>query len=295
VCDYDDAQSLWVVNADGSELRKIDDGGESPAWSPKGDRILSLHWYAESIRVLQSHHLESQLDAKITVVDEFTRELAWQARQGPFWDDERSVFVGDIEWMAHQGTTKGCNPPDNDQYCPDATVTRGQMAAFLVRALDLTDRLDDPFIDDDESVFEGDIEKLAAAGITKGCNPPENDRFCPGDRVRREVMAAFLVRALGYVDDGGGDLYDDDNASIFEADIDKLATAGVTKGCDPPANDHFCPTQNVTRGQMAAFLHRACAPPTCAVMGGSVGSAGSRSGSSTDPQWTEVHATHRCL
>ena len=40
-------------------------------------------------------------------------------------------------------------------------------------------------------------------------------------------------------------------------DIDKLATAGVTKGCNPPDNDRFCPTQNVTRGQMAALLHRA--------------------------------------
>ena len=70
-------------------------------------------------------------------------------------------------------------------------------------------------------------------------------------------MAAFLVRALGYTDDGGGDLFVDDDDSIFEADIDKLATAGVTKGCNPPTNDRFCPTDNVTRGQMAAFLRRA--------------------------------------
>lgn len=44
---------------------------------------------------------------------------------------------------------------------------------------------------------------------------------------------------------------------IFEADIDKLATAGVTRGCNPPVNDQFCPGKAVTRGQMAAFLHRA--------------------------------------
>ena len=70
-------------------------------------------------------------------------------------------------------------------------------------------------------------------------------------------MAAFLVRALNYTDNGGGDLFVDDDDSIFEADIDRLATAGVTKGCNPPDNDRFCPTNNVTRGQMAAFLHRA--------------------------------------
>ena len=174
-----------------------------------------------------------------------------------FSDDDGSVFEADIEWLAAEGVTKGCNPPVNDMFCPDAPVTRGQMAAFLVRALDLTDRLEDPFVDDNGSIFEADIEKLAAAGITRGCNPPTNDRFCPDAPVTREQMAAFLVRALGYTDTGAGDLFSDDDGSIFETAIDKLATAGVTRGCNPPTNDLFCPANVVTRGQMAAFLHRA--------------------------------------
>jgi hypothetical protein len=70
-------------------------------------------------------------------------------------------------------------------------------------------------------------------------------------------MAAFLTRAFGYTDTGGGDLFSDDDASIFESEIDKLATAGVTKGCNPPVNDEFCPESYVTRGQFAAFLYRA--------------------------------------
>ena len=44
---------------------------------------------------------------------------------------------------------------------------------------------------------------------------------------------------------------------VTTGEIDKLATAGVTKGCNPPANDRFCPTSYVTRGQFAAFLYRA--------------------------------------
>jgi hypothetical protein len=169
------------------------------------------------------------------------------------------TFFSDIDWMAVEEITKGCNPPANDMFCPDGVVTRGQMAAFLVRALGLTEQLADPFIDDDGSIFEADIEKLAAAGITRGCNPPTNDRFCPDGRVTREQMAAFLVRAFDYVNDGGGDLFVDDDESIFEGDIDRMATAGVTKGCNPPVNDRFCPQNYVTRGQMAAFLHRALA------------------------------------
>ena len=43
------------------------------------------------------------------------------------------IFYDEVEWMAAEGLTKGCNPPDNDLYCPDAAVTRGQMAAFLYR------------------------------------------------------------------------------------------------------------------------------------------------------------------
>ena len=168
-----------------------------------------------------------------------------------------SVFDTDIEWMAAEGITKGCNPPVNDRFCPNSSVTRGQMAAFLVRALDLPAAPSAGFTDTVGTTFEEDIDKLATAGITKGCNPPDNDRFCPDDKVRREVMAAFLVRALGYTDDSGGDLFTDDDGSIFETDIDRLATAGVTKGCNPPTNDRFCPTENVTRGQMAAFLRRA--------------------------------------
>lgn len=168
-----------------------------------------------------------------------------------------SVFVNDIVWMANQGITRGCNPPVNDRFCPDDVVTRAQMAAFLVRALGLTARGTVDFVDDNGSIFEADIEKLAAAGITRGCNPPVNDRFCPDSKVTRGAMAAFLVRALGYFDDGGGDLFIDDDGSIFESDIDKLGTAGVTKGCNPPTNDRFCPDSAVTRGQMAAFLRRA--------------------------------------
>jgi hypothetical protein len=71
------------------------------------------------------------------------------------------------------------------------------LAAFLVRALDLTDR--DPaidFSDDNGSVFETDIEKLATAGITVGCNPPANTEFCPDKSLTRAAMATFLTRAL---------------------------------------------------------------------------------------------------
>jgi hypothetical protein len=180
------------------------------------------------------------------------------AATGRFSDDDGNVHEGNIEAIAAAGITRGCNPPVDDLYCPADRVTRGQMAAFLVRALGYTDDGGgDRFTDDNESVFEGDIDRLATAGVTYGCNPPANTEFCPTDPVTRGQMAAFLVRALGYDDDGGGDLFTDDDGTVFEGDIDRLGTAGVTRGCNPPANTEFCPNENVTRQQMAAFLRRA--------------------------------------
>jgi hypothetical protein len=70
------------------------------------------------------------------------------------------------------------------------------MAAFLVRAFDLRASTTDYFGDDRGHIFEDAINRLGAAGITLGCNPPENTRYCPDDPIRRDQMATFLVRAV---------------------------------------------------------------------------------------------------
>jgi len=115
---------------------------------------------------------------------------------GTFTDDNGSLHEPDIEAVAAAGITRGCNPPENTKYCPDDPVTRGQMAAFLVRALDLT-QTGPGFTDTTDSVFATDISRLAQAGITRGCNPPQNTQYCPDDPVTREQMATFLRRGLG--------------------------------------------------------------------------------------------------
>ena len=175
---------------------------------------------------------------------------------GSFVDDDGNVHEGNIEAIAAAGITKSCNPPTNDRFCPDRFVTRGEMAAFLRRTLDLNQSTGDSFIDDDTSVFEQDIEQLAAYGITRGCNPPTNDRFCPDRSVTRGEMAAFLVRAYGYPAGPTGRFVDDDD-SLFEAEIEALAAAGVTLGCNPPDNTRYCPNNLVRRDEMASFLARA--------------------------------------
>src|SRR5690606_26375912 len=94
---------------------------------------------------------------------------------------------------------------------------------------------------DIDGIYENDIVWLALAGVTRGCNPPTNDRYCPEDPVTRGQMAAFLHRLLDLPH--GPDAFDDDNGSIFQTHINALAAADITRGCNPPANNHYCPDQ----------------------------------------------------
>ena len=178
-----------------------------------------------------------------------------------FGDIAGSPFAAEITWVAQQGITAGCKAPPGALFCPNDFVTRGQMAAFIVRAEGYTDNGGgNLFVDDNGSIFEDSIDKLATAGVTLGCTPPPNARFCPNDFVTRAEMAAFLTRALDLRAGVGANLFVDDNGSIFEESIDQLATAGITLGCNPPPNALFCPNAFVTRGEMAAFLFRSYSP-----------------------------------
>lgn len=73
------------------------------------------------------------------------------------------------------------------------------------------------------------------------------------------VLAAFVLFLVPVAAIAAGDFTDVEDSSVFKADIDWLADAGVTKGCNPPSNTRFCPGNDVTREQMAAFMHRLAA------------------------------------
>ena len=67
------------------------------------------------------------------------------------------------------------------------------------------------------------------------------------------VTAMIVAPITAYAADRFTDVPD---SNTFHDDISWLADADVTKGCNPPANTLYCPSDFVTRGQMAAFLHR---------------------------------------
>ena len=107
-----------------------------------------------------------------------------------FIDDNGSAFEQDIEALYASGITTGCS---KTEFCPTDLVTRGEMAAFLVRAFDLPAGTANSFVDASGSFFEEDISALLASGITSGC---DSTNYCPERVVSRQEMAAFLVRVL---------------------------------------------------------------------------------------------------
>ncbi|MFP3881786.1 MAG: VanW family protein [Actinomycetota bacterium] len=176
---------------------------------------------------------------------------------GTFIDDDGDTHEPSIEAIYAEGITKGCDER-RIRFCPDDPVTRGEMAAFLVRSVGFPSATEDHFVDDDTSIFEGDINRIAEAEITLGCNPPDNTRYCPDRGITRAEMATLLVRSFPeLIPESAPDAFGDDDGNVHESDINKIAAAGITVGCNPPENTQFCPRQQVTRAQMATFLLRA--------------------------------------
>jgi hypothetical protein len=168
-------------------------------------------------------------------------------------------FYTEIGKLSARGVTLGCG---GGNYCPDAVVTREQMAAFILRARGEFNPPTPPsqrFLDVPPSnPFYNFIDRLAVLEITLGCG---SDNYCPTSPVLREQMAAFLIRALhepGYVPPmpGSQRFNDVPPPNPFYAHIEEMAVRGVTLGCSasPPL---YCPSDTVTRAQMAAFLVRA--------------------------------------
>ena len=107
------------------------------------------------------------------------------------------------------------------------------------------------FVDDDGLSHEPNIEAIAAAGITAGC---DDTHYCPNDPVSRAQMGSFLSRALD-LSIPSSNRFSDVSGTHLGA-INAIADAGISLGCNADAT-LYCPADLVTREQMASFLARA--------------------------------------
>jgi hypothetical protein len=159
-----------------------------------------------------------------------------------------------VETLFHNLITAGCG---GGAYCPDDPTTRAQMAVFLLKASQGSSYAppactgvfgDVPC----PSQFADWIEDLFNRGITAGCG---GGNYCPTASVTREQMAVFLLKTSqgsSYVPPACTGIFVDVPCPSQYADwIEDLFNRGITAGC---GGGNYCPSDPVTRGQMAVFL-----------------------------------------
>ncbi|HNB37152.1 MAG TPA: S-layer homology domain-containing protein, partial [Anaerolineales bacterium] len=118
------------------------------------------------------------------------------ANMPPTFSDTAGHWAEDwIEALKSDSITSGCA---SGLYCPENSVTRAQMAVFLLKSTHgasyspppATGTFSDVPTDHWAAAW---IEQLAAEGITSGCG---SGIYCPENPVTRAQMAVFLVKAF---------------------------------------------------------------------------------------------------
>ncbi|HEX4439485.1 MAG TPA: IPT/TIG domain-containing protein [Thermoanaerobaculia bacterium] len=183
-----------------------------------------------------------------------------------FFADFLDVPQGDpfhdaVEELVRGGIAVGCGAGN---YCSAASVTRAQVAVFLLKAEHGKGWVPPPcrglFADVAcPSPFSDWIERLADEGIAGGCG---GGNYCPNDAVRRDQMAPFLLKTehgTAYVPPACAGVFSDVPCpSLFADWIEQLVTENVTAGC---GGGDYCPDAPNTRGQMAVFLTKTFPTP----------------------------------
>ena len=165
-------------------------------------------------------------------------------------------YYPSIETIFHNGVTGGCQL---GVFCPDAPVTRAEMAVFLLKSALGSSYIPPPATGIFEDVPADDpfapwVEDLYHRGITAGCG---GNFYCPNDPVTRATMSTLLLKTLlgpSYVPPPPTGIFDDVPVDDpFAPWIEDLSNRGITAGCQssPPL---YCPDAPNTRNQMAVFL-----------------------------------------
>jgi hypothetical protein len=243
-----DARITWSATGDVSYFECQENGG---AWyacaSPRN--LTELPDGKHTFRVRGVMPSDPPLPPEDRVRETQPAEVSWEVRWKLVLSDiEGRVHEQAIRAIAEAGITGGYR---DGTFRPAADVTRGQMATFLSRALDLEGAAGDRmgFSDTDGHPHAEGISAVAVAGITEGY---DDGTFRPNVSVSREQLATFLARALELESDGEVS-FSDTVDSAHLAGIAAVAAAGITEGYP---DGTFRPADVVSREQMASFLQR---------------------------------------
>lgn len=224
-------------------------GTDDYAYGQTAAKALAISNPAQAVMNADSHEYFSENNPPLEV------------SSGTFTDVPSTYWAYDfIERLYNAGITGGCSSSPM-MYCPESSVTRAQMAVFILRgehgsAYVPPAATGTVFGDVSTSTFAASwIEQFAAEGITGGCG---SGNYCPDANVTRAQMAIFLLKGKygsAYVPPVATGIFSDVPVGSFAADwIEQLAAEGITSGC---GGGNYCPNSNVTRAEMAVFLVRA--------------------------------------
>ena len=173
----------------------------------------------------------------------------------PFPDTSGNWAASYINAIYGAGITTGCG---SGNYCPTQNVTRDQMAAFIIRAKEgepaatcATPPFTDVPISDGFCKY---VKRMLDLSITTGCG---SGNYCPTQNVTRDQMAAFIIRAVEGEPSATcttAPFTDVPISDGFCKYVKRMVALNITTGC---GGGNYCPSQTVTRDQMAVFLARA--------------------------------------
>jgi len=177
------------------------------------------------------------------------------------------VFWRFIEGFYSQGITTGCGASPLS-YCPENSVTRAEMAVFLLRAMHggayQPPPLSGIFADvpvTGKEWMQPWVEEFYREGMTTGCgaNPLQ---YCPEAHTTRAEMSVFVLRSThgpAYQPPATTGIFSDlpvVGKEWMQAWVEEYYREAITTGC--AANPlRYCPENSVTRAEMAVFVSRA--------------------------------------
>jgi hypothetical protein len=122
--------------------------------------------------------------------------------QTPYFQDvtSGSSYFPFVQRIKDLGITAGCstNPP---LFCPDTTITQGQMAVFMIAGWMLENNLSTftytttPYFTDVPStdIYFRFVQKMRDLGFWNGCSATS---YCESSAVTRDQMAPMIMRSL---------------------------------------------------------------------------------------------------
>jgi hypothetical protein len=166
------------------------------------------------------------------------------------------IFHTQVNTLARNQVTAGCG---GGNFCPASSVTRDQMAVFLLVSREGAAYAPPPCVAPVfpdvpcSNPFAAWVNELSARGITGGCG---GGNYCPAQPVTRQEMSVFLLKTLegaSYTPPAcaSPQFADVPCSSPFAPWINELAARGISTGCGAGS---FCPAMANARGEMAVFL-----------------------------------------